>query len=212
MAAPKKVDYARVEPAWRAGVLSPPQLAAEYTEATGIKVSHTAIIKHFKKLGVPRDLAAKVKAKADAMVLEAMVTGKVSAIETTRADAEIINDGATKMATIQLAHRKDIARLRALAGLYEQELEQEYGKTDEAKQRLPLSAQVKVLGDLASTLRTLIGLEREAFGISGAFDPGANAAPAEFDTDAKKLEGARRIAFILAQGNQILHRQPEQAQ
>lgn len=55
MPARKKVDYERIEPGWRAGVLSPAQLAAEYTEATGVSVSHAAIIKHFKKLGVPRD-------------------------------------------------------------------------------------------------------------------------------------------------------------
>ena len=54
MAAPKKIDYDRIEPGWRAGLLSPHQLAAAYTEETGQKVSHAAIIKHFKKAGIAR--------------------------------------------------------------------------------------------------------------------------------------------------------------
>ena len=57
MAAPKKIDYDRIEPGWRAGLLSPHQLAALYTEETGQKVSHAAIIKHFKKSCIARDLS-----------------------------------------------------------------------------------------------------------------------------------------------------------
>ena len=76
MAAPKKIDYDRIEPGWRAGLLSPHQLAALYTEETGQKVSHAAIIKHFKKSGIARDLSSKINDRANAMVTEAMVTGK----------------------------------------------------------------------------------------------------------------------------------------
>ena len=54
MPARKKVDYERIEPGWRAGALSPSQLAAEYTDATGVSVSRSAIIKHFTELGIPR--------------------------------------------------------------------------------------------------------------------------------------------------------------
>ena len=156
MPAPKKIDYARLEPGWRAGILSPHQLAAEYTEATGVAVSHTAIIKHFKKLGVTRDLTAKVKAKADSMVLESMVTGKVS-VETTTADAEIINDGAAQIAYVRLSHRKDIGRARTLAMKLLGELEEEIG---------PIGFRASTMKSLADTLKTLIGLEREAFGLN----------------------------------------------
>ena len=122
MAAPKKVDYERIEPGWRAGILSPAQLAAEYTEATGVSVSHAAIIKHFKKLGVPRDLTAKVRAKADAMVMDAMVTGKVSSV-TTKRDAEIIDESATRQAIVRLTHRTDISRARNVVMSLFEELE-----------------------------------------------------------------------------------------
>lgn len=194
MAAPKKVDYERIEPGWRAGILSPAQLAAEYTKETGVSVSHTAIIKHFGKLGVPRDLKAKVQAKADAMVMAAMVTGKVSA-ETTAKDAEIIDHSAMTVASIRIAHRQDIARGRKLAMALLQELEDETGSPDAfvklstlidppgededdaaAQKRrdklqeaytkaLSLPGRIDNAKKLAETLKHLIGLEREAFGL-----------------------------------------------
>jgi predicted GNAT family acetyltransferase len=195
MAAPKKVDYEQIEPGWRAGIKSPPQLAADYTAATGISVSHTAIKKHFAKLGVPRDLAAKVKAKADSMVLESMVTGKVSTA-TTKHDAQIIDESATLIATVRLSQRNDIQRARAIVndlmgdleaearepGLFReiQDLlsEKEDGtaltpaeraKVHEGYQKaLSLGARVANMKALAEALRILIALERQAFGIDDA--------------------------------------------
>ena len=194
VAAPKKVDYARIEPAWRAGIKSLAQLAAEYTEATGVAVSGPAIRKHFEKLGVTRDLAAKVKAKADAMVLEAMVSGKVSN-ETTKTDAEIINKNAVFSATVQITHRQDIRKARELAmsllaelehqtgsgALYEQLAEllidpveeddsaaaQERGrKRQEAfAKAMSLGGRTATMKALSETLRNLVGLEREAYGL-----------------------------------------------
>ncbi|MEO8391213.1 hypothetical protein [Polaromonas sp.] len=113
MAAPKKVDYERIEPGWRAGILSPGQLATQYTAATGIPCSRSAIIKHFDKLGVPRDLKAKIQAKAEAMVAQSMVTGMVSTA-TTATSAAIIDRAATDVAKVQISHRTDIARARVL--------------------------------------------------------------------------------------------------
>lgn len=188
MAAPKKVDYERIEPGWRAGILSPAQLAAEYTEATGVSVSHAAIIKHFKKLGVPRDLTAKVRAKADAMVMDAMVTGKVSSV-TTKRDAEIIDESATRQAIVRLTHRTDIARARNVVMSLFEELESVCGSenaellsqlgelmrnpddngqdklNDLYKKLMSLPGRAKTMKDLGDSLKTMVGLEREAFGI-----------------------------------------------
>lgn len=189
MAAPKKVDYERIEPGWRAGILSPAQLAAEYTKQTGVSVSHVAIIKHFKKLGVPRDLAEKVKAKAAAMVAEAMVTGKVSNV-TTKQDAEIIDVAALTVANVEITQRKDIARSRALAISLLSELEQQtenrelfeqlgellrsedekgQDKRNELYHKVISSpGRIDSMKKLSDTLKTLIGLEREAYGIAEA--------------------------------------------
>lgn len=113
MAAPRKIDWERVEPDWRAGIKSVLQIAADYAAATGQTVSHTAINKHFRKLGVPRDLSAKVQAKAEAMVSAAMVAG-LGSTETTASDAEIINVSAAAVAEVRLTHRKDIRKGREL--------------------------------------------------------------------------------------------------
>lgn len=219
MAAPKKVDYASIEPAWRAGLLSPLQLAAQYTATTGVSVSHTAIIKHFKKLGAPRDLAAKVKAKADAMVLQAMVTGKVSA-ETKKPDSQIVNDNAMVVAGVQLAHRTDIDKHRKLAMKLLAELEvitdkpelfHELGdllrKPDENGQDrlndlyrrvLELPSRIKGMKDLSEVLERLIGLESRVFGIVGAGPetqkppPGAELDPAD---TYRWMAGVRGVIF-----------------
>lgn len=206
MAAPRKIDYERVEPDWRAGLKCPAQIAAEYTAATGVSVSHAAIIKHFKKLGVPRDLASKIKAKADAIVTASMVTGKVSSV-TNKTDAQIIDGSAVVVATVQVAHRSDIRRAKALSLKLLAELESQtdngelfeqlaqllidpvdadepndatrkaHAKRMEALQAaLSLAGRTKIMKDLGDSLKTLIGLEREAFGLddkkSGTASPG----------------------------------------
>lgn len=186
MAAQKKVDYEAIEPGWRAGIKSPAQLAAEYTEATGVSVSRSAIIKHFEKIGVPRDLSAKVHAKADAMVAEAMVTGKVSTA-TTLADATIINAAAVDVATIRITHRKDIALSRALCMTLLGELQAQTGNlpglvelgemlrqpnengadrlNDTYRAVISLPERSKTMKALTESLRGLVGLEREAYGL-----------------------------------------------
>ena len=141
MAAPKKIDYDRIEPGWRAGLLSPHQLASLYTEETGQKVSHAAIIKHFKKSGIARDLSSKINDRANAMVTEAMVTGKVTS-KPSIPDSSIIEQGAVQVATVKLAHRRDIHRARNLANALLDELE---------KQTDPIT--LALLADLGELLR-----------------------------------------------------------
>ena len=141
MAAPKKIDYDRIEPGWRAGLLSPHQLAALYTEETGQKVSHAAIIKHFKKSGIARDLSSKINDRANAMVTEAMVTGKVTS-KPSIPDSLIIEQGSVQVATVKLAHRRDIHRARNLANALLDELE---------KQTDPIT--LALLADLGELLR-----------------------------------------------------------
>lgn len=206
MAATKKVDYARIEPGWRAGILSPRQLAAQYTEETGDPVSHAAIVNHFKKAGIDRDLAAKIRAKADAMVTQAMVTGKVTP-EPLIPERQVIEDNATQIASVRISHRKDIARARSVAANLLTELELQTGpdaaamladlgelmrspddkgqdKLAEIYQKvISLHGRVKTMKDLGDSMRVLIGLEREAYGIEG--------------DDDKSQSGAQRKRVIL---------------
>ena len=206
MAATKKVDYARIEPGWRAGILSPRQLAVQYTEETGDPVSHAAIVNHFKKAGIDRDLAAKIRAKADAMVTQAMVTGKVTP-QPAVPERQVIEDNATQIASVRISHRKDIARARSVAANLLTELELQAGpdaaamladlgelmrspddkgqdKLAEIYQKvISLPGRVKTMKDLGDSMRVLIGLEREAYGIEG--------------DDDKSQSGAQRKRVIL---------------
>lgn len=207
MAAPRKVDYDRIEPSWRAGIKSPAQLAAEYTKDTGVSVSHAAIIKHFKKLGVPRDLSAKVRAKADAMVMESMVTGKVAQITKAR-EAEIVAEAAGQQAHVHLSQRTDISKARKLAMALFAELEvltseplmierleelldrvSEGDAEDIAKviararealnKAISLPSRANTMKALADTLKTLVTLEREAWGLKANITPDDPAAQFE---------------------------------
>jgi len=183
----KSVDYERIEPDWRAGIKSPGQLATEYTAATGQSVSRVAIIKHFEKLKVPRDLKARIQAKADSLVAASLVTGAVSD-ETKARDSEIVAAGAIRSATIQLSQRTDIARARKLAMGLLAELEAQTGNlpgmvelgqilrapnergsdelNDLYRSVISLPERTKTMKALAETLKHLIGLEREAYGLT----------------------------------------------
>ena len=188
MAAPKKIDYDRIESGWRAGLLSPHQLAAIYTEETGQKVSHAAIIKHFKKAGIARDLSSKINDRANAMVTEAMVTGKVTS-KPSIPDALIIEQGSIQVATVKLAHRRDIHRARNLANALLDELEKQTdpitlalltdlgellrNPDDKGMDKLndlyhaiiALPERSKTMKVLVESLQKLVDMERTAFGM-----------------------------------------------
>ncbi len=191
MAAKKRVDYDRIEAGWRAGLLSPHQLAAQYTAETDEPVSHAAIIKHFTKLGVPRDLSAKIEAKAKAKVEASMVTRKVTDV-TKIPEREIVEAVASTQATVRLAHRADIERTRRICMSMMTELEQqgtdgalmaeaadilrstpteEMSKEKRAKladvaaKAGSLQSRSSTMRALSESLKSLIALERQAFGI-----------------------------------------------
>lgn len=218
MAAPRKVDWDRIEPDWRAGLKSPQQMAEEYEKATKVSVTREAINKHFKKLGIPRDLDAKVHNKAAAMVSAAMVTGKVTNV-TSAKDADIIDGNAFIEANIRLSHRQAINKGRMLVGKLfaecealtdNQELFDRLGeflqsqdqtgldKLNEIYNRvISLPSRIKGVKELTETLKNLIGLEREAYGIGPISEPPP---PDNNESDGVHLEAARRVAFMLAKG------------
>lgn len=164
--------------AYRAGVLSLRQIGAEYG------ISDTAIRKRAKRDGWGRDLSERVKAKADDLVRREAVRGSVRT--DTACEREVIEANATQQANIILKSRTDIQKARALVMKLLEELERmtEGGeildqlgdlmrdpaanadKLQDAYRRvISLPARVDALKKLADALRTLITLEREAFGI-----------------------------------------------
>lgn len=175
-------DWERIEADYRAGVKSVREIAAEHG------VSHTAIQKRAKAHDWTRDLAAKVRAKADALVAKNAVAKEV-ATATKITEVMTVEVEAQVQARIRLTHRQDIGRTRLLAMKLLEELETtterqdlveqlrdalaDEEKSNEGRKRLweawqrfaALPGRVDSLKKMAETLRILIDKEREAYGI-----------------------------------------------
>jgi hypothetical protein len=183
MAQEKKAapDWERIEADYRAGVLSIREIAA----AQGI--TDTAIRKRAKRDEWVRDLAERIQAKADALVRTAQVRSEVRT-ESAISERELIASNAETVATVKLTQRRDISRARTLAMSLLGELEaqtvditlfEELGeilrseddkgqdKRNDIYQRVISSAgRIDGMKKLSDTIKTLVGLEREAYGIA----------------------------------------------
>jgi len=194
MAQEKKAapDWERIEADYRAGLLSVREIAAAHG------ISHTAIQKRANKEPKwERDLAKRIQAKADALVAKREVASQVATETKAATDSAIVEANALVIANIRLAHRTDISRARSLAMNLLGELEIETDNVDLFEQLGDLlrsdddkgqdkrnevyrkvisgAARVDSMKKLAETLKTLIGLEREAYGV--AEDPPPPPAP-----------------------------------
>lgn len=182
----KPTDWERIESDYRAGVLSVREIA------TSQGISHTAIQKRAKAEGWERDLKAKVKAKADALVAKREVAIKVASKDGI-SERQLIEANAEVIANVRMAHRSDIQRGRKLAMSLLDELEQttenrelftnlglmlsspdEKGAdklNDIYMKVISMPQRVDSMKKLAETLKNLIGMEREAYSIDGADEP-----------------------------------------
>lgn len=175
-------DWESIESAYRAGLLSIREIASQHG------ITHGAINKRAKRDGWERDLKAKIKAKADALVSKREVSTQVS-IETATNERILIEANAEVIATVRMEHRGDIRRARNIASSLFGELEAEcadvgalhqlgdlmfepddkgYDKLNEIYHKvISMPGRVKSMKDLSDTLKTLIGLERQAYDIDG---------------------------------------------
>lgn len=175
-------DWERIEADYRAGLLSVREIAA----SNG--VSHVAIGKRAKRDGWERDLQAKIKAKADALVTKAEVTKEVTS-EQTVTERRIVEANAQVIADVRVSHRRDIARARSLAMKLLDELEIQTDNIDLLEQieaalasgddspdglmrvfqRVTSTAgRIDSAKKLAEAMKVLVGMEREAYGIVDA--------------------------------------------
>ena len=181
MAERKQIDWERIELDYRAGVLSLREIAEKHPNT-----NHVAISRRAKKEGWVRDLSEKIKNKAEKIVTEQTVTADVTA-KSSVSENEIIDSNARVIADVRLSHRKDIGKARTLANSLLEELEhQTINREDYESLGVLLRSEdergidklndlyMKVMSTpsrivsmqkLADTMKTLIGLEREAFGI-----------------------------------------------
>lgn len=172
-------DWERIEHDYRAGVLSVREIA------TSRDVSHTAINKRAKRYGWERDLKEKIKAKADALVSRREVASEVSSSER-KTEKAIVDSNAEAIVSVRMEHRSLIKRAHRLVSALLAELENvtdnrelfaQLGEllTDPDADRdtlselyhkvIALPGRSKALKEMSDTLKTVIALERQAYGI-----------------------------------------------
>lgn len=187
----KQIDWEAVEIQYRAGIRSLKDIGAEFG------VSDAAIVKRAKRDSWVRDLKAKILARADAKVSAAVVSAEVSA-RTKLNEREAIERASDEIVSVRLGQRKDIQRSRSIVMRLFDELELQAGpenaqlleelgelmrKPDDKGQDklndlyqkiISLPGRAKTMKDLGESLRVLVALERQAYGIKDdAPDPGA---------------------------------------
>jgi len=177
------IDWEAMEADWRAGVKSVLQLSKEHG------VSRAAILKHWDKEGVPRDLAARIEARANSLVTQAAVTREVTP-ESRVTERNIVEANAAVIADAVINQRADVRRARAtvqrLWSLVDAELDypaelaklgammqapDEFGndKLNEMYMAaISLPQQIKNAKLLADAIKIMIELERKVLRIDDA--------------------------------------------
>lgn len=175
-----KPDWEAIESAYRAGLMSIREIASQHG------ITHGAINKRAKRDGWERDLKAKIKAKADALVSKREVSTQVST-EKALSERILIEANAEVIANVRMEHRGDIRRareitnalfdelgaecadieaLRKLGELMLQPDENGRDRLNEVYQSIiALPERVKAVKALSDAMKNLIGLERQAYGI-----------------------------------------------
>lgn len=175
-------DWQQIELDYRAGIKSLRQIASEQN------VSEGAIRKRSKRDEWSRDLNGKIQAKAEELVRKDTVRSEVRT-KNSISEKETIDANANVVATIRISHRKDISRARSMTmslfdelehmiGVENVDLLQQLGEllyspnakgedklNDLYMKVIQLPNRVKAMRELSETLKTLVGLERQAYGL-----------------------------------------------
>ncbi|HDS6844952.1 TPA: hypothetical protein QH023_003710 [Morganella morganii subsp. morganii] len=176
----KRPDWEAIESAYRAGVMSLREIASQHD------ISEGAIRKRAKRDDWSRDLNAKIKARSDDMVRKQEVRRQVRT-ETSLSERVLIEATAEVITNVRMEHRGDIRRARELANVLFDELSAECTDVaaleklgelmiepdDNGRDKLnelyhavvSLPERVKSAKALSETLKNLIGLERQAYGL-----------------------------------------------
>lgn len=207
----KIIDWEAVEIQYRAGIRSLKDIGEEFG------VSAPGILKRAKRDKWTRDLSEKIRAKADAQVNASAVNVPVNA-EARVSEREIIDANAQAIVSVRLSHRKDIQRSRRITMALLEELEQQTGaenvalleqmgellrrEDDKGQDKLndlyhkiiSLPGRAKTMKDLGESLRVLVTLERQAFGLDTASQDGeSSTGPTKQLTDAERAVRLSRI-------------------
>ena len=204
-------DWEKIEADYRAGIKTLRQIAGEHG------VTHGAINKRAKRDGWSRDLSAKIAAKADELVSKSAVSTPVSS-EARIAERELIDANAQAIVSVRLSHRRDIQRSRSITMRLLEELELQSGRenaelleqlgelmrreddrgqdklNDLYQKIISLPGRAKTMKDLGESLRVLVTLERQAFGLDNAGPDGeSQGGPTKQLTDAERAVRLSRL-------------------
>jgi hypothetical protein len=180
------IDWESVERDYRCGIKTLRQIGIEHG------VSHVAVKKRADKEEWTRDLAAKIKAKAESLVTKQAVTRSVTS-ESRVTENELVEANAKVQADVILSHRIGIPRARAIVmsqlgeleeltnnrDLFQQLGELLYKPDDKGFDRLneiyqkaiSFPTRAGAAKTLSEALRILVGIERQAFSIRDEESP-----------------------------------------
>lgn len=213
------IDWERVEFQFRAGLLTLREIAAEHG------ITHGAINKRAKRDGWERDLSAKIKAKADALVSKATVSSAVSK-ERLATEKQVVDGNAAATAGVAIRHRTDLCDLRdaAIAMLAElrgagehvdtlDQIAQMLGDPEADQTRLrqalnkavSLPSRVGSIKAIAETITKLIDAERTAWKLDDAPEGPANG------KTLSDAERASRLATIMERARQSAATKPAES-
>lgn len=218
-------DWERIEADYRAGILSLREIAEPFS------ITHTAIRKRAEREGWTRDLTAKIRAKAEALVSKDAVSSEVSKADKV-SEREIVDANAELLAAVDRRHKgtakkgqelveallaevaattEHIEVFLELGELMDKTRETDGGKVIEDKLNkayhaaISMPGRVDSLKKLADTFEKFFKVERIAYRLDDSEpppDPGSDLTPE------RQSEGIRRLAFLLTQA---ARQQPEPA-
>ena len=158
----KQLDWERIGIEYRAGKLSLREIASTHGCTEG------AIRKRAKRDGWQRDLEAKIEQAVRSKLVRAEVRTADAATE-----KEIVDANAQAIINIRLGHRSDIKRVKGLVSKLFTEVESSAKKPageEQPLEALSLPQRVDCVRKLTESAKTLITMEREAWGIPSVPD------------------------------------------
>lgn len=194
-------DWEAIEKEYRAGQLSEAQIARQYN------ISRAAIQKRAKKNGWNRDLSEKVRTEVAArLVAEGLQEAR---------GAATVEMAAERGVALVLSHRSDIQQNRSAVTKLIQELHSTIENIDEIEEAIEietaddlsgkrrarmmaavaLPSRAAIANSLASALKTLIPLERQAFNLDERGNPPDGSAdnPVNVTLDATTAERLKHL-------------------
>lgn len=176
----RNINWEKIELDYRAGIKTLREIADEHG------ITHAAVKKRANRDGWVRDLSAKIKARADALVSKSLVTSELPKEDRLK-EFEIVDANAQNNAAIQINERKDVTKSRNIVIKLVNELEDQidykedyeklgemfrnpdqYGNdklNDVYMKTISFSGRVDGMKKLSDSLKTLIELERRVYKI-----------------------------------------------